>query len=119
VRNQGTTDNTITDRDQTIDPKLRQLKHIAESEHFGFLVVYIAAQRRSAIYVPHSVNLCRAEQYAYSLDAGRKIILLLNGYDKGADDSAKRQEREIARARKLLTAYRESQRRATRSKNTR
>jgi phage-related protein len=51
--------------------------------------------------------------------AGRKIILLLNGYDKGTDDSGKRQEREIARARKLLTAYQESRRRATKSKNRR
>jgi putative component of toxin-antitoxin plasmid stabilization module len=44
--------------------------------------------------------------------AGRKIILLLSGYDKARDPSARRQEREIARARKLVTAYRESQRRA-------
>jgi hypothetical protein len=44
--------------------------------------------------------------------AGRKIILLLNGYDKGRDSSARRQQREIARARKLLTAYQEAQRRS-------
>jgi hypothetical protein len=44
--------------------------------------------------------------------AGRKILLLLNGYDKGRDASARRQQREIARARKLLTAYQEAQRRS-------
>jgi hypothetical protein len=44
--------------------------------------------------------------------AGRKIILLLNGYDKARDPGERRQQREIARARKLLTAYREAQKRA-------
>lgn len=37
--------------------------------------------------------------------AGKKIILLLAGYDKGVDDSRKRQGREIAKARKYMTAY--------------
>jgi len=44
--------------------------------------------------------------------AGRKIILLLTGYDKARDPSDRRQQREIARAGKLLTACRESQRRS-------
>lgn len=43
---------------------------------------------------------------------GAKIVLLLSGYDKGADDSAKRQQREIAAARKLFTSWREEQARA-------
>jgi len=38
--------------------------------------------------------------------AGQKIILLLNGYDKGQDDSARRQQREIEKARKLLREFR-------------
>ena len=42
---------------------------------------------------------------------GSRIILLVAGYDKGADPSAKRQGREIARARKLLTQFKERQRR--------
>lgn len=46
--------------------------------------------------------------------AGHRIILLLSGYDKARGSSARRQQREIARARKLLTAYRESQRRLRR-----
>lgn len=44
--------------------------------------------------------------------AGRKVILLLSGYDKARDAGGRRQQREIVRARKLLRAYRESQRRA-------
>lgn len=46
--------------------------------------------------------------------AGRKIILLLNGYDKARFPGSRRQEREIATARKLLTASRERQGRAER-----
>ncbi len=42
---------------------------------------------------------------------GNRIVLLMAGYDKGADPSAKRQGREIARARKLLTQFKERQRR--------
>lgn len=38
---------------------------------------------------------------------GTKVVLLLGGYDKGADSKPKRQEREIARARKLLTQFKE------------
>ena len=42
---------------------------------------------------------------------GAKIVLLLCGYDKGADVSAKRQDKEIQRARKLLKEARQRQRR--------
>lgn len=37
---------------------------------------------------------------------GNKIILLLGGYDKGADPSAKRQSEEIRIARQRLAAFR-------------
>lgn len=37
---------------------------------------------------------------------GDRIVLLLGGYDKGADPSAKRQQKEIATARKRLTEFR-------------
>jgi hypothetical protein len=47
------------------------------------------------------VFFCTAEQ---------KVILLLSGYDKARDDSARRQDREIARARKLLDAWKRAQR---------
>ena len=40
---------------------------------------------------------------------GRRIILLLSGYDKGADPSSRRQKREIAAARKSLTAWKQQQ----------
>jgi hypothetical protein len=44
--------------------------------------------------------------------AGRKIVLLLDGYDKARHPGDRRQQREIARARKLLIAYREAQKRS-------
>jgi hypothetical protein len=42
--------------------------------------------------------------------SGRRIILLLSGYDKARDPGERRQGREIAGARRLLTAHRESER---------
>jgi hypothetical protein len=41
---------------------------------------------------------------------GRRLILLLSGYDKGRDDSSGRQEREIARDRRCLSDFRASER---------
>lgn len=43
---------------------------------------------------------------------GDRVVLLLHGYDKGADPSTRRQQREIAEARRRLRAFREHQRRA-------
>lgn len=43
---------------------------------------------------------------------GRKIILLLSGYDKAEDTSKHRQDGEIAEARKLLRQWHERQKRA-------
>lgn len=40
---------------------------------------------------------------------GQKVILLLHGYDKGSDDSPRRQNKEIAEARKRLRAWRRAQ----------
>lgn len=37
---------------------------------------------------------------------GQKVILLLHGYDKGGDDSPRRQNKEIDEARKRLRAWR-------------
>ena len=37
-------------------------------------------------------------------------VLLLHGYDKGTDPSTRRQQREIAEARRRLRAFRESRR---------
>lgn len=39
---------------------------------------------------------------------GDKIVLLLHGYDKGRDPSARRQQKEIARARAMLKKWRGS-----------
>lgn len=37
---------------------------------------------------------------------GARVVLLLGGYDKGRDPSAKRQQREIERARRIHRAWR-------------
>ena len=42
---------------------------------------------------------------------GRRIILLLSGYDKGEDSSKGTQQREIAKARKLLSQWQAQQQR--------
>jgi putative component of toxin-antitoxin plasmid stabilization module len=47
---------------------------------------------------------------------GRKLILLLGGYDKAKDPSESRQRREIAIARRRLADYRDGQRAASRRK---
>jgi hypothetical protein len=51
--------------------------------------------------------------------AGRKIILLLDGYDKGQNPGERRQNREIQDARKLMRAYGEGQKRETKAKRRR
>jgi hypothetical protein len=38
---------------------------------------------------------------------GAKIVLLLGGYDKGADPSDRRQQREIRLARRLLAEHKQ------------
>jgi hypothetical protein len=42
---------------------------------------------------------------------GARVILLIGGYDKGGDPSERRQQREIREARRLLTQFKERQRR--------
>ena len=42
---------------------------------------------------------------------GDKTILLLGGYDKGEDPKQRRQQREIAEARRLLAQFKERRRR--------
>lgn len=46
---------------------------------------------------------------------GQRVILLLGGYDKSNDPSDRRQQREIATARRLLAEFQERERRARRS----
>lgn len=43
---------------------------------------------------------------------GNKVVLLLGGYDKGRDPKERRQQREIAEARRLLSQFKARQRRA-------
>lgn len=40
---------------------------------------------------------------------GNRVVLLLSGYDKGADPSERRQQREIADARRNLTAWQQQE----------
>lgn len=47
---------------------------------------------------------------------GKKVVLLLGGYDKGDDPKGRRQQREIAEARRLLGQFKERQRRERRRK---
>ncbi|MEI2699041.1 MAG: hypothetical protein V9E94_12100 [Microthrixaceae bacterium] len=47
---------------------------------------------------------------------GQKVILLLGGYDKGDDPKPRRQQREIAEARRLLGQVKERQRRERKKK---
>jgi len=77
--------------------------------------------RWSAEEVASKVSAVLAEQVTetesillrvYFATLGRKSILLLSGYDKARDPGDRRQGREIAAARRLLTAHREAERRA-------
>jgi phage-related protein len=42
---------------------------------------------------------------------GARVVLLLSGYDKGEDPGERRQQREIAEARKRLAAWRQQHKR--------
>ncbi|MGC3999730.1 MAG: hypothetical protein QM767_20695 [Anaeromyxobacter sp.] len=46
------------------------------------------------------------EELAPTQRFGNKVVLLLAGYDKGADTSPRRQDEEIAVARQRLAAWR-------------
>ena len=54
----------------------------------------------------HDRILLRVFCHAY----GRRIVLLLHGYDKGKDPSKRRQEEEIVEARRRLVNWRKTQR---------
>jgi hypothetical protein len=58
--------------------------------------------------------LCKPSAQVFFCTSGRKIILLLSGYDKARDPGETRQGSEMARARKLLTAHEEAERRRKR-----
>jgi hypothetical protein len=63
------------------------------------------ANATDAVQAKKERVLLRVFCHAY----GAKIVLLLNGYDKGADPSAKRQQREITLARKRLDEFKARQ----------
>jgi len=49
---------------------------------------------------------------------GEKVVLLLGGYDKGDDPKERRQQKEIAEARRLLVQFKERQRRQRRQRRS-
>jgi hypothetical protein len=57
----------------------------------------------------HTAILLRVFCHAY----GEKVVLLLAGYDKGKEPSAKRQNTEIKRAKQRLTRWQAQQKAAT------
>lgn len=61
---------------------------------------------------PAEKVLLRVIGHAY----GAKVVLLLNGYDKGADPSERRQQREIAVARSRLARFRADHSRSRRKR---
>src|SRR5581483_1101163 len=69
----------------------------------------LSSERRSG---PGSASSACAGPPRRFCTSGRKIILLLNGYDKAKSPGNRRQDREIATARKLLTAHQEAEKRA-------
>lgn len=88
------------------------LKALGEGLH-EFRIRHTAAETArmfggdpAAIHPPGAV-LLRVFVHFY----GSKVVLLLGGYDKGDDPSPRRQQREIKQARRLLTQFRERQRR--------
>jgi hypothetical protein len=64
-----------------------------------------------AVDAPKEKVLLRVFVHFY----GDKVILLLGGYDKGVDPKERRQQREIAEARRLLAQFKERQRRERRA----
>jgi hypothetical protein len=77
--------------------------------------------RWSAEEVAHKAGAVLAESVAetevillrlFFCTSGRKIIFLLSGYDKAKSPGDRRQNMDIAQARKLLTAHREGEKRA-------
>jgi hypothetical protein len=81
---------------------------------FEFRLRWSAAEVQRKVEGVSAVTKAKAEKIMsrmFFCTSGRKIILLLSGYDKAKDPGETRQGREIARARKLLKAHEETQRR--------
>lgn len=68
--------------------------------------------RESGVEIPAEVSGCgRVLLRVFFAVYGKRIVLLLAGYDKGADPSVRRQGKEIKRARKLLREHQTAERR--------
>lgn len=75
-------------------------------------IVRMFGEESSGAIGPRETVLLRVFVHFY----GSKVVLLLGGYDKGADPKQRRQQREIAHARRLLVQFKERQRRARRGR---
>lgn len=85
---------------------LGQGLHEFRVRHSGLEIAHMFAGE-SADHIPRSGESVLLRVFVHF--HGRRIILLLSGYDKGADPSSRRQRREIAAARKHLTAWKQQQ----------
>lgn len=80
---------------------------IDQPEH-SLRSIFASAERSEA--TPSSAILLRA----FCTFVGRRVVIVLGGYDKGADPSKKQQQRAINRARKILKSLQSEQRRLKR-----
>jgi len=74
---------------------------------YEFRLRWTAAEVRAKAVASRIRPAAKAEKImlrVFFCTAGRKIILLLSGYDKGRDSSGRRQDREISRARKAVVS---------------
>jgi hypothetical protein len=76
--------------------------HELRIRHDAAEIAHMFGRRTDAVESPRRAVLLRLFVHFH----GDRRILLLNGYDKGADTSERRQQREIARARRLLAQFR-------------
>ena len=99
--------------------KLTPLKRIALEE--AIRLRWSADKVRRKVEGVSAVSAGKAEKImlrVFFCTSGRRIILLLSGYDKARDPGERRQGREIAGVRRLLTAHRESERRRGKAQGT-
>ena len=75
-----------------------RVRHTADEIQHMFGDAPVTGARRGNV-------LLRVFCHAY----GDKVVLLLNGYDKGEDPSDKRQQREIRTAKKRLAEFKDRQ----------
>jgi hypothetical protein len=84
---------------------------------YEFRLRWSAADVQRKIGGVSTASVVKAEKImlrVFFCTSGRRIILLLSGYDKAKDPGVRHQSGEIANARRLLTAHAEAERRRKR-----